>query len=75
MKLKTIKCAFGKHDWFTEFDRDQVPVYRMCQCCGKYQQPIVSQLLFTWADIQPGTITANVIKQQVKIQNLITRTL
>jgi len=75
MLLQKAKCKIGRHNWFTEFDKDGAPVYRICQCCSKYQQPLVSDLLFTWATIEPGSITAKVLKQQVKIQNLITKTL
>lgn len=66
------KCLMLGHDWFTEFDRDGLPVYRICQCCGKYEQPILSKLHFTWAVIPPDTITANVLRQRAKIEtNLI----
>lgn len=67
-----IKCAIIGHDWFTEVDRNRVPLFRICQCCGKYQQPIMSQVKFIWAEIQPGTITAKVLKERAKIEtNLI----
>jgi len=73
--ISKLKCKLGRHDWFTEFDRDNSPVYRICQCCGKYEQPIISDLVFTWAVIDPDTITAKVLRHQTKIQTLIKTTL
>lgn len=66
--IDKIKCNVGSHDWFTEFDRDGLPVYRLCHCCGKYEQPILSKLHFTWAVIPPDTITAKVLLQRAKIE-------
>ena len=70
--LKKTKCLLMGHDWFTEFDAVALPVYRICHCCGKYQQPVLSKLHFTWAVIEPDTITAKVLRQRAKIEtNLI----
>lgn len=75
MMFQRLKCKLGRHDWFTETDRHQTPVFRICQCCGKYQQPIITDLHYQWHVIPPNTITASVLRQQVKLQNLITDTL
>lgn len=75
MLLNKAKCTVGLHDWFTETDKDKLPVYRICQCCGKYQQPLVTQFNFVWLEIPSGTITAQVIKYRTQIQNQILHTL
>lgn len=72
MNSQKIKCLIIGHDWFTEFDADGLPLYRLCQCCGKYQQPILSKLHFQWAVIEPGSITERVLQYRAKIEtNLI----
>lgn len=74
MSFQKIKCKLRKHDWFTETDAENKPVYRMCQCCGKYEQPIISAFQYTWAVIHPHTITAEVLRQQNKIYELLKQT-
>jgi hypothetical protein len=73
--LQKAKCLLVGHDWFTEFDAMELPVYRICHCCGKYQQPVLSRLHFTWAVIEPDTITANVLRQRAKIETNLMRSL
>lgn len=73
--INKVKCHIGYHDWFTETDKDNWPVFRICQCCGKYQQPLISDLRFTWEVIHPETITAKVLKEKMKLQTLITKPL
>jgi hypothetical protein len=73
--IQKIKCLLGHHDWFTENDRHQMPVFRICQCCGKYQQPILSKIHFAWAEIDPNTITASVLRQRAKLENQLLQTL
>jgi hypothetical protein len=61
----------GGHDWFTEKDQQGFPVYRMCHCCSKYEQPIISDMLFSWHTIPPNSITAQVMKNQNRIIQLV----
>jgi hypothetical protein len=70
--INKTKCRIIGHDWFTEFGSNELPIYRLCHCCGKYQQPILSHLHFVWAKIEPGSITERVLKYRTKIEiNLI----
>lgn len=68
--ISKVKCRMGYHDWFTETDKDQLPVYRLCQCCGKFQQPIICEYQFVWQVIPPGTVTHKVLKLNQSIVQL-----
>lgn len=70
MNLKNLICKWGFHNWVVEqfyIARDlKFPAFRICQNCGKFQQPGISTLTVNWCEAD--TVSEQVLKSKIKIE-------
>lgn len=68
MCISTIKCHFNYHDWCVEFykvdDFTRFPAFRICQNCGKFEQPGVSTIVVDWISSE-DSVDLSVVKSKV----------
>lgn len=78
MCISRIKCYCNYHDWKVEFykvdDYTTFPAFRICQNCGKFEQPGVSSLVVDWISSE-DSVDLSVVKSKVFYeQKLISKT-
>jgi|DEB0MinimDraft_6_1074348.scaffolds.fasta_scaffold25363_5 glucose-6-phosphate-specific signal transduction histidine kinase len=68
MCTHTIKCRFNHHDWKVESykidDNTRFPAFRICQNCGKFEQPGVSTIVVDWISSE-DSVDLSVVKSKV----------
>ena len=70
MSLRNIMCKVNIHRWVVEYlvidDGLKFPAFRVCENCGKFQQPGLSTITVNWSDSE--SITQQVLKSKMQIE-------